>query len=140
MLQIHTKKTAKGSAQAVLTTLFLLCLPAQLSAQDTVPAVRESARGIPVAYETDVVVVGGSTGAVSAAVAAAKTGARVFLAAPQPYLGDDMTATMRVWLEEGEIPASPLLIVLRASKLICRTLCMARMIILDDPPFFPSTL
>ena len=46
------------------------------------PMVNESARQIPVAYEVDVVVVGGSTGAVSAAVAAAEAGARVFLAAP----------------------------------------------------------
>ena len=64
--------------------------------------VRESARGIPVAYTADVVVVGGSTGAVSAAVAAAKSGARVFLASPQTYLGEDMTATYRLWLEAGE--------------------------------------
>ena len=71
-------------------------------------AVNESARKIPVAYEADVVVVGGGTGAVSAAIAAAKDGAKVFLAAPHPYLGDDMTATLRLWLEEGETPASPL--------------------------------
>ncbi len=71
-------------------------------------AVNESARQIPVAYEADVVVVGGGTGAVSAAIAAAKDGAKVFLAAPHPYLGDDMTATLRLWLEEGETPASPL--------------------------------
>ncbi len=70
--------------------------------------IRESARQIPVAYEVDVVVVGGSTGAVAAAVEAARSGSKVFLAAPYPYLGDDMTATLRLWLEEGEIPASPL--------------------------------
>lgn len=71
-------------------------------------AVNESARDIPVAYDVDVVVVGGSTGAVSAAVAAAEKGAKVFLAAPHPYLGDDMTATLRLWLENGEEPTSPL--------------------------------
>ena len=38
--------------------------------------VNESAREIPVAYDVDVVVVGGGTGAVAAAVAAAKTGPR----------------------------------------------------------------
>jgi glycine/D-amino acid oxidase-like deaminating enzyme len=70
--------------------------------------VNESAREIPVAYEVDVVVVGGGTGAVSAAVAAAGSGAKVFLAAPRPYLGDDMTATLRLWLEEGEEPSTPL--------------------------------
>jgi hypothetical protein len=56
----------------------------------------------------DVAVIGGSTGAISAATAAAKSGASVFLAAPHPYLGDDMTATLRLWLEEGEVPESPL--------------------------------
>ncbi len=72
------------------------------------PVVNESARAIPVAYDVDVVVVGGSTGAVSAALAAAEQGAKVFLAAPYPYLGDDMTATLRLWLEEDEQPTAPL--------------------------------
>ena len=70
--------------------------------------VLESARAIPVAYDVDVVVVGGSTGAVAAAVQAAGTGAKVFLAAPRHYLGDDMCATYRLWLESGEIPKTEL--------------------------------
>lgn len=70
--------------------------------------VEESAREIPVAHEADVLVVGGSCGAVAAAVAAAEQGAKVFLAAPHPYLGDDMTSTLRLWLEPGEVPQSPL--------------------------------
>ncbi len=72
------------------------------------PVIEESARQIPVACRVDVVVVGGSTGAVAAAVRAAESGAKTFLAAPYPYLGDDMTATLRLWLEEGETPVSPL--------------------------------
>lgn len=72
------------------------------------PAVNESSRQIPIAYEVDVAVVGGGVGAVSAAVAAAEAGATVFLAAPYPYLGDDMTATLRMWLEPGERPEHPL--------------------------------
>ena len=71
-------------------------------------AVNESARQIPIAYEVDVAVVGGGTGAVSAAVAAAEAGATVFLAAPYPYLGDDMTATLRMWLEPDEQAEHPL--------------------------------
>jgi len=70
--------------------------------------VRQTARGIPVAYEVDVAIVGGSTGAVAAAVAAAKAGAKVFLAAPYPYLGEDIAGTLKLWLEEGEEPADPL--------------------------------
>ena len=72
------------------------------------PTVRQSKRDVPVAHEVDVVVVGGSTGAVAAAVEAAATGAKVFLAAPYPYLGEDMTATLRLWLEPGETPDTPL--------------------------------
>lgn len=70
--------------------------------------VNESARRLPVVYEADVAVVGGSTGAVSAAVAAAESGARVFLAVPRPCLGEDMCAAFRLWLEPGETPETPL--------------------------------
>ena len=66
------------------------------------PTVSESARDIPVAYDADVVVVGGSSGAVAAASAAARSGADVFLAAPHPYLGEDMCATYRLWLEPDQ--------------------------------------
>ena len=72
------------------------------------PCINESTRTVPAAYEVDVVVIGGSTGAVAAAQAAAQKGAHVFLAAPYPYLGEDMTATLRLWLEDGEVPDTPL--------------------------------
>jgi flavin-dependent dehydrogenase len=68
----------------------------------------ESAREIPLAYDVDIVVVGGSTRAVAAAAAAKKSGASVFLAAERPYLGEDMCATLRLWLEPGEKPATDL--------------------------------
>jgi flavin-dependent dehydrogenase len=71
-------------------------------------SVTESARDIPVAYDVDVVVVGGSTGAVTSAVAAAQKGAEVFLATSRPYLGEDICGTYRLWLEPGEEPQSPL--------------------------------
>lgn len=70
--------------------------------------VQESARDIPVIADVDIVVVGGSSGAVAAAVEAARQGASVFLAAPRPYLGEDMCASLRLWLEPGEEPVSPL--------------------------------
>ena len=66
--------------------------------------VLESARDIPVAATADVVIVGGSTGAVAAAVEAAKGGAKVFLAAPRTYLGEDMAGTLRLGLLAGEKP------------------------------------
>ena len=70
--------------------------------------VLQSARDIPVLYDVDVVVVGGTSGAVTAAVAAAQAGASVFVAAPEPYLGEDICATYRLWLEPDEEPASAL--------------------------------
>ncbi len=84
----------------------LLCVSGPLAAETSL--VNQSARQIPVAYSVDVLVVGGSTGAVAAASSAARAGAKVFLAAPRPYLGDDMTATLRLWLEDGETPVAPL--------------------------------
>ena len=83
----------------------LSCLAFGEIAPAETEAVNASSRQIPVAYEVDVVVVSGGTGAVSAA---AEEGAKVFLAAPRLYLGDDMTATLRLWLEEGEKPLTPL--------------------------------
>lgn len=80
-------------------------LSTRLASDDVVA---ESARDIPVLHNVDVVVVGGGSGAVSAAVAAAENGARVFLAAPRPYLGEDICGTYRLWLEPDEEPMSPL--------------------------------
>jgi flavin-dependent dehydrogenase len=76
----------------------LLLIPAGAPASQTGPeAVKESARKIPVAFEGDVVVVGGGVGAVAAAEAAAKSGAKVFLVSPRTYLGEDIAGTLRVW-------------------------------------------
>ena len=92
----------------LLLSLALGCPPVATAAAVEPTAVRETAREIPVAKEVDVVVVGGSSGAVSAAVAAAEAGAKVFLLTPRTYLGEDLCATLRLWLEPGEVPASPL--------------------------------
>ena len=71
-------------------------------------AVRESARAIPIAYDCDVAVVGGSTGAVAAAIAARQAGASVLLVTPFTYLGEDICSTLRLWLESGERPTTAL--------------------------------
>ncbi|MHB8900381.1 MAG: FAD-dependent oxidoreductase [Thermoguttaceae bacterium] len=68
----------------------------------------ESARELPVLGQADVVVAGGSCGAVEAACHAARQGASVFLVAPEPYLGSDLCATLQLWLDEGEKPQWPL--------------------------------
>ena len=50
----------------------------------------EGQRKIPIIAKTSIIVVGGSSRAIAAAVAAAKTGCDVFLIGYMPYLGDDI--------------------------------------------------
>lgn len=84
---------------------FLICVYLFIFAFDAcAETIREAPREIPVIYDADIVVAGGSLGAVSAAVEAARAGARVYLATPFPYLGEDVCATYRLWLEDGETP------------------------------------
>lgn len=70
--------------------------------------VLESARRIPVIAEVDVAIVGGASAAVSAAVEAARSGAKVFLLTPEPYLGADLCGTYRLWPETQGIEGTPL--------------------------------
>lgn len=102
-MKIPQSKSGRWLAATVFVLLFSLLH--RTSAADTVV---ESKREIPVAYDVDVVVVGGTVGAVSAAVEAAEKGASVFLAAPRPYLGEDVAGTLRLWLEDGEKPETAL--------------------------------
>ncbi len=87
----------------------LLPVVAALMAQLVIAdEIAQPAGVIPVLQEVDVVVVGGGSGGVAAAVEAARAGAKVFLAAPRPYLGEDLCATYRLWLEPGETPSTDL--------------------------------
>ncbi|MBN2329342.1 MAG: FAD-dependent oxidoreductase [Candidatus Omnitrophica bacterium] len=90
----------KRSMSAIL---LLSCLVSPLAFSKSV---MESARKIPLAYDVDVVVVGGSSAGAAAVVEAARLGATVFLAAPRPYLGEDLCAPYRLWLEPDEIPST----------------------------------
>lgn len=64
--------------------------------------IQESGRAIPIIAEVDLVVVGGLTGGVAAAVAAAESGCTVMLVEQHPYLGFDVCGTYRLWLEPEE--------------------------------------
>ena len=63
---------------------------------------------VPVIHDVDVVVIGGSGGAVAAAEAAARSGAKVFLAARRSYLGDDIAGTLQLWDDGQENPQGAL--------------------------------
>lgn len=71
-------------------------------------AIRWPAHEAPVLTNVDVLVVGGASAGVAAAVEAARQGATVFLTTPHPYLGDDICATLRLWLDLPPTPPPPL--------------------------------
>ena len=68
----------------------------------------ESSRQIPVIADVDLVGIGGSSRAVAAAVAAARTGCKVFLVAYMPYLGDDICGSFLYDLQKEEKPQTAL--------------------------------
>lgn len=55
------------------------------------------AEAIPLIAEVDLLVLGGSSGGVAAALAAARAGRRVQVVAPRPYLGEDICARFAYW-------------------------------------------
>jgi len=87
-----------ATSSAVLASGNLFAFPeAPVNENSTSKFCYQFERKIPVAYTADVVVVGGSTTAVAAAVSAAKNGAMVFLVAQETYLGEDVCGTYRYW-------------------------------------------
>lgn len=84
-----SKKSICLAAAGVLTGGHALCAD----------SMNVSERNFPLAYDVDVLVVGGSSGGVAAAVEAARNGSKVFLMAQRPYLGADICGTYRMWPE-----------------------------------------
>ncbi len=89
-------------------TILLATLISAFHFQPAFAEILESARQIPLVRTVDVLVVGGSSAGVAAAVAAKKAGVDVYLVAPRPYLGEDIAGTLRLALEDGETPDTPL--------------------------------
>jgi flavin-dependent dehydrogenase len=90
----------------LLPLYFIFAGENNMTAADEIPRyILQSKRDIPVIQSADVVVIGGTTAAVSAAVSAAESGARVFLVASKPYLGEDLCATLRLEIGEDGVPA-----------------------------------
>ncbi len=95
------KVTAAGSTLATLGSV----TEAKAAMQTVVPDEKfchEAPRKIPVLGEVDIIVAGGSSRAVAAAVAAAKAGSRVYLVGYMPYLGEDICGSHLYELEAGE--------------------------------------
>ncbi len=98
----------KTPPRARIAVFLLACALAPCCPAAYPDTVGQSRREIPVAAEVDVVVVGGTIGAVAAAVEAAEAGASVMLIAPRTYLGEDICGTLRLWLEDDETPGGEL--------------------------------
>ncbi len=77
--------------------------------QNKVGYVFEDERELPVVGFIDLLVVGGSTAAVSAAVAASGKGAKTILLTPYHYLGEDICGTMNLQLPDSVSAAHPLI-------------------------------
>ena len=88
-----------------LIALFPLFGGAQVT---DVGTVSESERMIPLSYDVDVIVVGGTLRGVAAAEAAAQAGATVFLITDRPYLGEDVCAAQRLWIKPDVKPKTDL--------------------------------
>jgi len=69
----------------------------------------ESEKALPLVQDVDVVVVGGSSGAVAAACKAKAAGACVFVVAPRPYLGEDLAGKLRLRLDPADDLRPPIL-------------------------------
>ena len=93
------KTTAAGSAFLLTSGAYAF----NSSSTKTNKFAYQSERQIPIAYDVDVVVIGGSTAGVAAAVEASRAGAKVFLLAQEPYLGEDVSGTFRLWTNDKDI-------------------------------------
>lgn len=89
------KTSAAGSAFLFTKGAFAFHNPDQKSTK--YEYCYQSKRSIPIAYKVDVLVIGGSLAGVAAAVEASRAGAKVFLAAQEPYLGEDVCGTFRLF-------------------------------------------
>jgi len=100
------KTSAAGSA-FVLTKGAFAFKPSEINSANY-KYCHQSKRSIPVVYNVDVVVIGGSLAGVAAAVEASRAGAKVFLAAQEPYLGEDVCGTFRLWTKDQSITQTEL--------------------------------
>ncbi len=90
----------------MMTGMVLLMGALSLTAQSTL---QEAGKSVPLIQDVDVVVVGGTCGAVAAAEAAAQAGARVMLVTPALALGEEIAGTLRLWAELEDVRSSALM-------------------------------
>jgi hypothetical protein len=102
------KVTATGSALAAFGNVPAAQATIRKATVSNSGYVSEGERQIPLIAEVDIVVIGGTSAAVSAAGSASRAGSSVFLAAPLPYLGDDICGSFRIVCGKDETPDNAL--------------------------------
>ncbi|MCH2209295.1 MAG: FAD-dependent oxidoreductase [Lentisphaerales bacterium] len=85
----------------LLLTIIMAFCPLAIHAD---ASVTESKKSLPLAYDVDVLVAGSSLAGIEAACVAADNGASVLVIEARPYLGYDICANQKLWLEDGEKP------------------------------------
>ena len=88
-------------ALTIFLNALLLCQSYLVASSDTIV---EGETSLPLAYDVDVLVAGGSLAGVEAACVASDKGASVLVIESRPYLGYDICANQKLWLEPGEKP------------------------------------
>ena len=86
-------------ALTIFLNALLLCPSYLVASSDTIV---EGETSLPLAYDVDVLVAGGSLAGVEAACVASDKGASVLVIESRPYLGYDICANQKLWLEAGE--------------------------------------
>jgi len=113
------REIKKHAMTAALVLLMVCCSShAEGTGATKKQTVVEPVVTLPVAYNVDVLIAGGSLAGVEAACAAAENGASVLLIEARPYLGYDLCATQRLWLEQGEKPRTALTRSIFAAKAV----------------------
>ena len=85
----------------IFLNALLICPSYMVASSDTIV---ERETSLPLAYDVDVLVAGGSLAGVEAACVASDKGASVLVIESRPYLGYDICANQKLWLEPGETP------------------------------------
>ena len=85
----------------IFLNALLLCPSYLLASSDRIV---DGETSLPLAYDVDVLVAGGSLAGVEAACVASDKGASVLVIESRPYLGYDICANQKLWLEPEEKP------------------------------------
>jgi len=147
MTHQSTSRTPAIAIVLTLSNLFVLG-PVSIASEKPNAVVLEAATELPLAYDVDVVVAGGSLAGVEAACAAADQGAKVLLIESRPYVGYDLCAFQKLWLDTNETPATPITRQLFKDKRVVTPLEVKRALdnalLKQDVPFltgaFPAEL